>query len=210
MSFETFKKSQLLSRKSNNLSLLGFDFDNPNIEQEYLKIQQMLVTEYFIKRGSMLTIMKKFGIPSTRTMDILFREFCIDARNLSESALLSIESGRSDPVKNISTFQHLWHTTWDGKKVLLRSSHEQAFAISLDAARTKYEVECFRLRYFDAKRQANRIAVPDFYLVNDHRIVEVKSTYWLNVENMKAKAESYRRLGFAFSLFLDNQLLVDW
>lgn len=210
MSFKTFIKSQMYVRKSVNLTRLGFNFDNDDVFEEYKKIQQMLVTEYFIKQGSMLTIMKEFGIPSTRTLDILFREFEIQARNLSESTLLSIENKRSDPVKNMKCLKRIWHSTWDGKQVLLRSSHEQTFAEYLDKWQITYEVECFRFRYFDKDKNCYRIAVPDFYLVKQNRIVEVKSCYWFNEQNMRAKATAYRDLGFQFSLFLDRQLHDDW
>ena len=210
MSFETFKKCQMISKKSANLTKLGFDFSNPNLEEEYLKVQSLLVSRYFIGEGSMLTIMKEFDIPSTRTMDILFREFDIKSRSLSDSALLSIEKMRSDPLKNYNSFVHIWHTTWDNKRFHLRSSLEELFAKQLDAKKVPYEIEALRLKYFDTSSNSWKIAIPDFYLPKQNKIVEVKSTYWLDEAQMKCKRNAYRDLGYKFDLFLNGELIPNW
>lgn len=210
MSFETFSKSGLLKQKSNNLVKLGFDFSNPNIEEEYFKIQQMLVTEYFIKSGSMLTIMKQFDIPSTRTLDILFREFDINSRSFSDASSNAFIEGRSESFSNIHKFVHIWHDTWDGKNFLLRSSHELAFAKLLDQRQEPYQVECMRIRYFDATENKTRVAIPDFYLPRQHKIVEVKSEYWLDSENMESKRLAYQELGYSFALYLEHTLIENW
>lgn len=209
MSYETFMKSQLFTKKSANLTKLGFDF-NGNAQSEYIKVQNLLMTKYHIENGSMITIMKEFNIPSSRTMDILFTHFDITARTYTEATSLSIQQNRSDPIKNYSNRVVIWHKTWDGKDVLLRSSLEKEFAMLLDSQTLKYEVETMRLKYFDADAGQYRIAIPDFYLPSQNRIVEVKSTYWLDAANMKAKSKAYRELGFSFSLFLDSHLLDDW
>ena len=210
MSFETFKQSGLFKQKSKNLQKLGFDFSNPDTLSEYLKIQNLLVTEYFILHGSMITIMKKFGIPSTKTLDILFREFDIEARSLSDACKNSIEEGRSNPIENFNSFVHIWHTTWDGKAVLLRSSVEKRFAQLLDDQREPYEVECLRIKYFDAELQQYRIAIPDFYLPRLHKIIEVKADYWLDPINMESKRIAYQKLGYSFALYLENELIENW
>lgn len=210
MSFETFLKSGLFKQKSKNLVKLGFDFANPNVQEEYKKIEQMLVTEYFIKSGSMCTIMKKFDIPSSKTLDILFREFDISARSLSDANTNAFGEGRSDPFSNFSKFTHTWHDTWDSKKVLLRSSHEVDFAKLLDSQQEPYEVECLRIRYFDVAKNQTRVAVPDFYLPRQHKIVEVKSEYWLDRENMESKRIAYQKLGYSFALYLEHVLLENW
>jgi hypothetical protein len=94
MSFETFLKSQLLSKRSSNLAKLGFDFD-ADPQKEFSKIQNLLFTRYHIQQGSMLTIMKEFGIPSSKTMHILFREFDVCARTVRDAGLLSIEKAEA-------------------------------------------------------------------------------------------------------------------
>lgn len=209
MSFETFKQSGLFKQKSKNLEKLGFDFSNPDARGEYLKIQNLLVTEYFILHGSMITIMKKFDIPSTKTLDTLFREFNIQARSLSDANKLSILEGRSTPAEKLA-FVHIWHTTWDGKSVLLRSSIEKRFAELLDQQQEPYDVECLRIKYFDEELQQYRIAIPDFYLPRHHKIIEVKSDYWLKPINMESKRIAYQKLGYSFALYLEHELIENW
>ena len=199
----------MLKKQSRNLTKLGYDFSGDSLS-EYLKIQNVLMTKYHIEQGSMLTIMKEFGIPSSRTMDTLFREFEITSRTLPEAYMVAIDQNRFDPAKNLPSFVNIWHTTWDAKKVLLRSSLEKQFAQDLDTKQIRYEVESMRIKYFDQEQSLYRIAIPDFYLPDDNRIVEVKSTYWLDVKNMQAKARGYTDLGFNFSLYLDGNIIENW
>ena len=195
--------------RSCNLSKLGFDFESDTL-QEYLKVQSLLVSRYHIQNGSMITIMKEFQIPSSRTMDILFREFDITARSTRDAATLSVQEGRSTPLENLHTFVHIWHSTWDGKSFLLRSSLEEKLAKLLDAEKVCYEVECLRVKYFDEQNITFRTAAPDFYIPQDNRIIEVKSAYWLDEQNMRAKVDAYRKLGYSFSLYLDGVMIEDW
>ena len=75
MSIDNFLKSKLYKLKSPNLLKLGLNFNSKTPEHEYTKIQSLLYTEYHIKCESMLTIMKQFNIPSSKTMDTLFTLF---------------------------------------------------------------------------------------------------------------------------------------
>ena len=201
MSFDSFISSQLYTRKSQNLIKLGFDFNN-DPESEYYKIQKLLFQEYFINNGSMLTIMKQFDIPSTRTLDIMFRLFDIDARSFSDANKNASQSGRSQ-LPHSFKFNYGWHTTFNNKQVFLRSSYERAFAIELDNAQIDYDTECLRIVYFDASQKTHRIAIPDFYIPSTNTIVEIKAKYWLDHENMKCKVLEYKRLGFNFRLIVD-------
>ena len=208
MSLDALQSSQMYSRKSNNLAKLGFDFtEDPFIE--YLKVQKRLITDYHINGGSMLTIMKDSGIPSSKSMDTIFKLFDVDTRSPSDAAKTSILEGRSDPHSD-RRFKVTYHTAWDGSQHRLRSSLELEYAKQLDEQKIRYEVESMRIRYFDAESNLYRVAIPDFYLPDDHRIVEVKSTYWLKPENMSSKVEAYKQLGFNFSLFLDGTLIEEW
>ena len=208
MILQTFLKSQLYTKRSPNLTRLGFDFDQDPCT-EFKKVQSMLYTEYHIHGESMLTIMKRFSIPSTRTMDILFRLFDIQSRSFSESQRLALELSRATPPTNIS-YQHIYHTTWYGDVVYLRSSYEQEYALALDQSKTKYLVEHMRIKYYDRDKKTYRIAVPDFYLPDSNTIVEVKSSYWLTEQEMKDKSDAYKALGFKFALYLDHKLIENW
>jgi hypothetical protein len=203
-----FKKSQFYKNKSPNLIKLGFDYNNP-VESEFLKIQSMLYTEYHIKCESMLTLMKKYNIPSSRTMDIVFRLFDIEARSFSESQTNAITTNRVVMPTN-TKFKHIFHTSWFGEIFCLRSSYEEAYAKVLDQSQTKYFVEHLRIKYFHSEQKRYRIAIPDFYLPETNTIVEVKSTYWLDELEMRDKKEAYTSLGYKFHLNLEHQILENW
>ena len=209
MSYESFIKSQLFNRKSSNLSKLGFDFSNTNTQEEYLKLQSLLYTEYHILCESMPVIMTKFGIPSSKTMDTLFREFNIEARSMSDQLKNAYLQNRATPFGG-KTFTHIWHKSWFGEIFYLRSTYELKYAESLDLEKVKYFVEHFRIKYFDASSKSYRIAIPDFYLPETNTIVEIKSTYWLNEEEMQSKKLAYQNLGYKFQLVLDGKVLLDW
>jgi hypothetical protein len=208
MSFESFTKSQLYTRKSKNLDKLGFDYSN-DPKTEYLKIQSIIYSLYHIKCESMLTIMKKFNIPSSRTMDIIFNHFDVEPRSLSEAGTNAYNQHRSVLPSNY-IFKTTYHTTWENKIVYLRSSYELELAKLLDSQKISYDVECLRIKYFDTQEQRYRISVPDFYLPQEHKIIEVKSDYWLNEINMRDKQKSYAELGYKFSLYLNFNLIENW
>ena len=209
MIINTFLQSQFYKRKSPNLIKLGFNFSN-NVEDEFLAIQSMLYTEYHIKCESMLTLMKKFSIPSTRTMDIIFRLFDIESRSLSESITNAISTNRISPPSNKIAYKHIFHKSWFGETFCLRSSYEHDYARNLDSEKTKYYVEHLRIKYFNSTDQRYRIAIPDFYLPASNTIVEVKSTYWLDELEMRDKQKAYTSLGYKFILNLEHELLENW
>ena len=208
MIIQNFLKSQFYKNKSPNLIKLGFNYDN-SAETEFLKIQSMLYTEYHIKCESMLTLMKQFSIPSSRTMDIIFRLFDIEARSFSESQSNAITTNRV-VMPNNTKFKHIFHTSWFGETFCLRSSYEEDYAKLLDQSQTKYFVEHLRIKYFNSNQQRYRIAIPDFYLPETNTIVEVKSTYWLDETEMRDKKEAYTALGYKFILNLEHRLLENW
>ncbi len=208
MALTEFKQSRLYLRKMQNLEKLGFDFNN-DVEKEYLKIQSLLYTEYHINCESMLSIMKKFNIPSSKTMDTLFKLFNIESRNFAEANKIALLTKRKDPHCNYSHVS-IWHTSWFGERFYLRSSYEIELAQFLDEQKVKYFVEHLRIKYFDTQENQYRIAIPDFYLPESNTIIEVKATYWLDEINMQNKKASYANLGYKFKLYLDHQIIDDW
>lgn len=210
MLIENFTKSQFYKNKSPNLIKLGFNYESKDITSEFLKIQSMLYTEYHIKCESMLTLMKKFQIPSSRTMDIIFRLFDIESRSFSESMTNAITTNRATMPSNKIIYKHIFHKSWFGETFCLRSSYEQDYARNLDSEKTKYYVEHLRIKYFNSSENRYRIAIPDFYLPEKNTIVEVKSTYWLNEIEMRDKQKAYTSLGYKFILNLEHELLENW
>lgn len=205
--FNLFIQSQFYKRKSPNLTKLGFSFEN-DPKNEFLKIQSMLYSEYYINGESMLTLMRKFSIPSSKTMDIIFRIFDVRARSFSESTLNALNLNRAHP--RVNAFTVIYHTSWTGEVVCLRSSYEEDYAKLLDAQRIRYAVEHLRIKYYSKQENRYRIAVPDFYLPDNTTIVEIKSLYWLNAEEMRNKRDAYLALGYKFKLILEHKEVEDW
>lgn len=199
-----FLKSQMLNRKSANLTKLGFDFSKP-VEDEYQRIQSLLSTDYLIKCESMLSIMKKYKIPSSRTMDILFRLFDIEARSFAAATSTSLLQNRAEPRRR--KYQHIRHTSWYGASIYMRSSYELDYAKQLDEQKIMYYCESVRIQYYDSVQQKYRIAVPDFYLPETNTIVEIKATYWYDKQNMDDKSAEYQKNGYNFKLILDKELV---
>lgn len=197
-----FIKSQMYHRKSPNLIKLGFDFSKP-VEQEYKRIQSILSSEYLIKGESMLTIMKKYNIPSSRTMDILFNLFNIESRSFSNAVGNAVKQKRLNP--GYRDFQHIYHKTWYGEEVYLRSTYELEYAKQLDKEKELYYTESIRIKYYDSKLQKYRIAIPDFYLPHKNMLVEIKAKYWYDEENMNDKKAEYKKNGYNFKLILDKE-----
>jgi hypothetical protein len=157
----------------------------------------------------MLSLMKKFNIPSTRTMNIIFRLFDIEPRSYSEGMQNALLQNRAQ-IHNSIRYKHIYHTAWFGEIFCLRSSYEENYAKILDIEKTKYLVEHMRIKYFNTIERRYRIAIPDFYLPDTNTIVEVKSNYWLNDREMRDKMSSYKSLGYKFVLNLEGKLLENW
>lgn len=204
MSIEILLKSQSYCRKSKNLTKLGFDFENPNIEEEYYKIQSLLYTDYHILCESIPVIIKKYNIPSTKTLHDFFKIFEIETRNFTDALSIGFEKGRVNPTSH-PKYKFCWHKTWDNKNVFLRSSYELDYAKELDNLKIRYDVECLRIKYFNKTKNRYCIAVPDFVLLDLNTIVEIKSQYSFDVEEMNNKFEAYQILGYETKLILDHK-----
>lgn len=118
--------------------------------------------------------------------------------------------GRINPINTNGNYQYQcgWHTSWDGKEVYLRSSYELEYAQELDGKQIKYDVELLRIKYFDTKENIFRCAIPDFYLPDTNTIVEIKSTWTYDEQNMKDKFRAYKDLGYNTKLILDKKELI--
>ena len=97
------------------------------------------------------------------------------------------------------------HISWNGYVFTSRSSYELDYANSLDEQKINYEYESLRIKYYDTYLEVERTSIPDFYLPDSNTIVEIKSTYTLNVQNMKDREKAYRDLGYNFILMLNKK-----
>ena len=127
-----------------------------------------------------------------------FKNFDIKCRSFSESTALAIINGKH----KYNTYHHI---TWNGKKVFLRSTYELDYAKELDDNKIDYEVEKLRILYWDSIKLVQRTAIPDFYLTESNTIVEIKSDYTLDIQEMKDKIKAYREHGYKFILILEHK-----
>ena len=75
--------------------------------------------------------------------------------------------------------------------MFFRSSYEEDFCNELDEVKIDYELESQRIAYFDSTENVERIAIPDFELVDSHTLVEIKSSWTLDRQNMKDRFNAY-------------------
>lgn len=106
--------------------------------------------------------------------------------------------------KSDKTFHSgMWHETWDGKKVYLRSSLELKQAKILDSNKTEYFVESLSIPYKNSKGLM-KIYRPDFYIPSKNLIIESKGAHFED-ENCKLKADASRALGYNYLYILDGK-----
>lgn len=186
-------------------------FKKLNINDTNLKIAnnkslKLLKEEYFDNELSLLEIREKYGI-QLNTVHFYFKKNGISLRELGESISLSYKNGKSKP-KPHGPYKEGYHATWDNKQVYLRSSYEFNYAKQLDDYKIRYEVENIRIRYYDSIEQKERTSIPDFYLPDLNMLVEIKSNYTINVQNMKDKFKEYKKLGYKTKLILEGKDVI--
>lgn len=186
-------------------------FNKLNITDSNFKIcndkaLKILKQEYFINKLSSCDIREKYKI-QLNSLHYFFKKNGITLRNNSEAGTLCYENGKLTP-QTLKCYKRGEHKTWDGKVVYLRSSYEFNYAKQLDEYKIEYEVESKRIKYFDSIKNKYRISVTDFYLPKLNMIVEIKSNYTLNLQNMKDRFKEYKNQNFKTKLIVDGQELV--
>lgn len=197
------------------LNLMSFSFDieklgTKEIFKEYYRIKELILKEYFDNQLSPKDIARKYNYDknSENILHIL-KSFGIKTRNLSESGRNAWDQGKLT-LKYINNdngyqYKHGWHITWNGKKIYYRSSYELKLAIELDQNKIDYETEYFRIKYWDSQLMRYRVAIPDFFIVSDNKIIEVKSRVTFNKQNIIDKFNEYVRLGFDVLLVYEHK-----
>lgn len=176
-----------------------------NIKIANVKALTLLKKEYFENNLTLGEIRDKYKI-QYNTVFFYFRKNGIRLRNFGEAGSLAYLLGKISPQSN-GCFKREWHETWDGKTVYLRSSYESNYAKELDDYKIKYEIETIRINYFDTIKQKNRTAIIDFYLPDLNMLVEIKSNWTLELQNMKDKFKEYKKLGYKTKLIVDGKEL---
>lgn len=204
------------NRKRNSSRLKFFDtlvkyfnFDKTtigtiNVYKEFYKIKDILYKDYYDDELSYYDIRKKYNLPETSNNINFLKKFGIIKRSFTNTSKIAYLKGKI-PTVSSDRFKHGWHTTWNNKQVYLRSSYEFDYAKELDEQKIDYEVEYFRIKYWDNQKYSYRCAIPDFYLKDSNTIVEIKSDYTYNEQNMKDKFTEYKKLGFNTKLILEHK-----
>jgi hypothetical protein len=181
------------------------------IFNEFYRIRDLLYNLYWNEGLSGDDLSIRFNVPYTTIICQDFKVLEIPKRNFEESTRNSINKGKRDIPSGIlkSGFERglhqNWHTTWAGEEVFLRSSYESNYANYLDENNISYSVEELRIEYFDTQQNKTRVAVPDFYITSTNEIVEIKSDFTLDIQEMQDKFKAYTNLGYIPKLILEGK-----
>lgn len=196
----------------NNLIPFGFDITSlytEKIIEEHKKVKDLLYNEYVINEMSPKKIYEKYNcseyINHAETLLHIFKDWNFPIRSYSKAVVNACLKGDLKPSETPNQYKSEWHTTWDNKEVYLRSSFEKDFAEELDKKQIEYEVEGLRIKYFDTEKNEYRCAIPDFYIPSTNTIIEIKSTWTLEVQRLKDKFKAYKELGYIPKLYLDHE-----
>lgn len=161
---------------------------------------------YFEKKWSILMFKEEFNI-NPNSFHRFAKKNNINTRSVSEGVQCAFKEKRLNPVTH-SKYKQGYHITWNNKKVYYRSSYELSYCKYLDTKKIDYDMESVRIPYYDSQRQKERIAIPDFFLIDQNTIVEIKSTFTFNKTRMKDKFKAYRNLGYKVKLILENKEVI--
>jgi len=195
---------------------LGFDpkvIGTEKVFSEFERVREIVYNLYWNEGLSSIELGKKFGYPCGIMVTEVFNNLDIPKRTLSEATLNTIKLGKPSGFmssrncitglsKNIT---QSWHTTWFGKEVFLRSSYELDYAKLLDNLKIYYVVESLRIEYHNTLSNSNKIAIPDFYLPDTNEIIEIKSDFTLDIQEMLDKFEAYKNLNYIPKLILEHE-----
>lgn len=196
-------------RLFNGLIKFGFDINTKGTEKiidEFYRVRN-IIEKFYLLNGSnndkLIETFNYYGGPSN--FHKILKTLDIQTRNLSEGQIFSLESGNRIDMPQVNSYHDEYHKTWDNNIVYLRSSYETDYANILDDNKIHYEVESLKINYFDTQLNKERIAIPDFYIRDKNLIVEIKSNFTLDIQNMKDKVISYKNNGYDFKLILEHK-----
>lgn len=183
-----------------NISFLG----TPEILNEFKRVKH-LIEEHYIKYSSNEDMLKeKLNYYSgSANFHKLLKSLGIKTRSSSEAVAYSYYKKELPRIANV--YRHGKYITWENKEIYYRSSYELDYAIELDNYRIKYDYEKLRIKYYDTQLEKYRCSVPDFYLIDTNTIVEIKSNYTLDIQNMKDRIKAYKEAGYNFKLILEHK-----
>lgn len=192
------------------IKYFGFDeskLGTEEAEAEFYRIRNMLYDMYWTQHLTSSQITKIFNYPDPAHLtNNVFLRLEIPVKTISQSLYDAYKNGTATK-HNYSTkfYKACHHITWNKKDVYLRSSYELDYAKYLDENKIDYDVEKIRIEYYDTQQEKCRIAIPDFYLIEENTIVEIKSSWTIDVINMIDKVKAYKENGYNFKLILNHE-----
>ena len=193
------------------IKYFGFDKEKLGtleVENEFNRVRNILYNLYWNKNMSSTELAKKFNYNSTPTniTQKFFKNYLnIPVKTCKYATLENFLEGRETHAIYTNQYKQQWHTTWNNKNVYVRSSYELDYAKELDKQKIDYDVEFAHIKYWDSQKQEYRCAIPDFYIPSKNMIVEIKSSYTLDEQNMKDKFKAYKELGYSTKLICDHK-----
>lgn len=205
-----FCKTHTITQINTLIKYFGFDkskLGTKMVEDEYNKIRDTLISLYQDKNLSLNEIGEIFNCKFPNNLSKIFKYLKIKRRSRKEIAQNAVLTGRLNPFPEGEIFKYKteYHKTWNNKIFYLRSSYESDYANELDKEKIDYEVESLRIKYYDTAKNKYRCAIPDFYIPNQNMIVEIKSSYTLNIQNMKDKIKAYKESGYNVKVICDHK-----
>lgn len=176
---------------------------------EFYRIEKNLRKDYFIDKLSIPDLIKKYWYYNhPRNFSKILDSFWIKKRSAREWSDLKRLSWNMPLSINKSPFpfKQWWHTTRNWNQEYLRSSYETDIAEKLDFLKIKYITENPVISYIENWKE--RMAYPDFYLPDHNILIEVKSTYFRNKENMELKFKAYEALWYKCVLIVDKKVVI--
>lgn len=159
---------------------------------------------YYDKKYSRLQISELLGIDK-KSLYIFFVKNNFELRNISDSIYNAIYQGRLKRSELKNQYKTGWHKTWNNNDVYYRSSYELDYCYILDEQKIEYTMEKIRIEYWDSILNKKRIAIPDFYLSKTNELVEIKSNWTFDEQNMKDKILAYKNNGYKVKIILEHK-----
>lgn len=195
-----FINTETLDKVGFNTNTIG----TPDVFVECDKLKCRLYDLYYIENKSLVEIKEMFCIRNIRSIELLFNLLNIERRDFRESVVNSYDTGRANTSCN--KYLRGYHVSWEGLVMFYRSSYELDYMIELDKQRIKYRGENYlKFEYYDTQMKKMRTALPDFYLPETNTIVEIKSCWTYDRQNMIDRVSVYTKNGYSFKLILDHK-----
>jgi hypothetical protein len=195
------------SIKQLNTLIKYFNFDKTKlktqfVEDEFNNVKNVIYNLYWKENKSFTDIANKFNYKSNPgNLSKIFKYLNIPIRSFKDSSINAFINGKMN-------YKESWHITWNNKEVYLRSSYELDYAKELDEQHVDYDVEIFHIKYWDSQKLEYRCAIPDFYIPSTNTIVEIKSNWTLDKQNMIDKFKAYKELGYNCKLICDYKEMI--